>query len=59
MCLATMACIYTQHVQLSVTIFSTGGKFQPVSKFIELHTLALATHSYELLTHGAIPGEAL
>ena len=32
-----------------VTIFSTGGKFRPVSNFTELHTLTLAARSYTLL----------
>ena len=32
-----------------VTIFSTGGKFRPVSNFTESHTLTLATRSYALL----------
>ena len=34
-----------------VTIFSTGGKFRPVSNFTYLHTLTLATCSYALLVH--------
>ena len=29
-----------------VTIFSTGGKFQMVSNFTELHALTQAAHSY-------------
>ena len=29
-----------------VTIFSTGGKFRPVSNFTELHALTLVVHSY-------------
>ena len=33
-----------------VTIFSTGGKFRPVSNFTELHALTLAARSYALLT---------
>ena len=33
------------------TIFSTGGKFQPVSNFTELHALTVATRSYVLLIH--------
>ena len=33
-----------------VTIFSTGGKFQPVLNFMELHTLTLVACSYALLT---------
>ena len=37
-------------VQYSVTIFSTGSKFQPVSNFTELHALTQATRSYALLT---------
>jgi len=32
-----------------VTIFSTGGKFWPISKFTELHGLIPATRSYALL----------
>ena len=32
-----------------VIIFSTGGKFRPVSNFTELHTLTLATRFYALL----------
>ena len=32
-----------------VTIFSTGGKFGPVSNFEKLHTLTLATRSCVLL----------
>ena len=36
----------TQHAQY-VTIFSTGGKFQPVSNFTELHALTLVAHSYD------------
>ena len=39
----------TQHAPVRVTIFSTGGKFRPVSNFTELHTLTLATRSYTLL----------
>ena len=38
-----------QHAQLRVTIFSTGGKLRPVSKFTELHALTLAASSYALL----------
>ena len=34
-----------------VTIFSTGGKFQPVLSFIYLHTLTLAVRSYALLLY--------
>ena len=38
--------------RVHVTIFSTGGKFQPVSNFTELHALTLAACSYALLaTH--------
>ena len=44
MCLATMAYVYAQAVcTVCVTIFSIGGKFQPVSNFTELHALTLAT----------------
>ena len=43
-----MAYVYTAHAG-RVTIFSTGGKFRPVSKFTELHSLALAARSYALL----------
>ena len=32
-----------------VTIYSTGGKFQPVSICTKLHALTLATRSYALL----------
>ena len=32
-----------------VTIFSTGGKFRPVSNFTWLHALTLAARSYVLL----------
>ena len=32
-----------------VTIFSTGGKFHPVSIFTLLHALTLVAHSYVLL----------
>ena len=32
-----------------VTIFSTGGKFRPVSIFMELHALTLVARSYALL----------
>ena len=34
---------------MRVTIFSTGGKFHPVSIFTQLHTLTLVAHSYALL----------
>jgi len=43
-----MAYVYTAHAGC-VTIFSDGDKFRPVSKFTELHSLALATCSYLLL----------
>ena len=36
---------------MCVTIFSTGGKFRPVSIFTQLHTLTLVTRSYALLLH--------
>ena len=39
LCLLTAA-------QLRVTIFNTGGKFQLVSNFTELHTLTLAACPY-------------
>ena len=32
-----------------VTIFSTGGKFRPVSNFTELHAHTLVARSYALL----------
>ena len=32
-----------------VTIYSIGGKFQPISNFMELRTLTLAARSYVLL----------
>ena len=38
-------------VQVCVTIFSSGGKFQPVSSFTELHTLTQAACSYAFLIH--------
>ena len=50
MWLATMAYMYTA-CPVRVTIFSTGGKFQPVSNFTELHTLTLAARSYALQHH--------
>ena len=37
-----------------VTIFSTGGKFRPVSNFTELHALTQASHSYALLDKPSI-----
>ena len=46
--LATMAYVYAA-CAVRVTIFSTGGKFQPVSNCTELHTLTLAARSYALL----------
>ena len=40
----------TQHVRaVSVTVFSTGGKFRPVSNFTGFPTLTQATCSYTLL----------
>ena len=36
-------------VQYMLLFFSTGGKFQPVSNFMELHALTPATRSYALL----------
>ena len=47
MCLATMAYVYGA-CPVRVSIFSAGGKFQPVSKFTELHALTLAARSYAL-----------
>ena len=47
-CLATVAYVYSA-CAVHVTIFSSGGKFWPVSNFTELHTLTLAAHSYALL----------
>ena len=44
MCLATMPYVYAR-----LLFFSTGGKFQLVSSFTELHALTLAAHSYALL----------
>ena len=43
-----MAYVYAA-CAVCVTIFSTGGKFRPVSTFMELHTLTLAARSYALL----------
>ena len=37
------------HTAARVTIFSTGGKFGPVSNFTELHALTQVAHSYVLL----------
>ena len=48
MCLATMPYVYTAS-QVCVIIFSTGGKFQLLSNFTELHNLTPATRSYEFL----------
>ena len=45
---STMAYV---HMQLHVTIFSTGGKFQQGSNFTELHALTQAAHSYALLLY--------
>ena len=39
----------TCNCTVHVTIFSTGGKFQPVSTFTELHALTQATRFYALL----------
>ena len=36
------------HVHVGVTIFSTGGKFQPVSNFRELDAHTQVAHSYAL-----------
>ena len=47
-CLATMAYVNAA-CTVCVTIFSTGGKFQPVSNFTQLHALPLAARSYALL----------
>ena len=46
--LATMAYVYTA-CAVHVTIFSTTGKFRPISNFMELHALTLAARSYALL----------
>ena len=35
---------------MRVTVFSTGGKFCPVSIFMQLHALTLVTRSYALLS---------
>ena len=43
--------VYTAYT-VYVTIFSTGGKFRPVSNFTELHALTPAAHSYALLLCG-------
>jgi len=43
-----MAYVYATCL-VCVTIFSTGGKFCPVSNFTELYALTLATCSYALL----------
>ena len=43
-----MAYVYAGYA-VHVTIFSTGGKFWPVSNFMELHAPTLATCSYALL----------
>ena len=45
MCLATMAYAYLQ-LRINVAIFSTDGKFQPISYFTELHALTQAPRSY-------------
>ena len=37
-------------VQYVLLFFSTDGKFRPVSNFMQLHTLTLATRSYTLLS---------
>ena len=54
-----MSKIYIQ-LGIRVTIFSTGGKFQPVWNFTYLHTLPLAARSYVLLgklrTHDMVEG---
>ena len=41
--------IAAQYCTVHVTIFSTGGKFQPVSNFTELHVFTQATRSCALL----------
>ena len=38
-----------QHAQGVLLFFSTGGKFRPVSNFLQLHVLTLAACSYALL----------
>ena len=48
-----MAYVYATCV-VRVTIFSTGGKFRPVSNFTELHTLTQAARSYSLLIYPII-----
>ena len=48
MCLATMAYVYAA-CAVRVTIFSMGGKFQPVSNLTWLHNPILAARSYALL----------
>ena len=45
-----MAYVYATG-QIRVTIFSTGGKFRPVSNFTELHALTQAARSYALLAN--------
>ena len=49
MCLVTMVYVYAT-CTVCVTILSTGGKFQPVSNFTELHALTQAIHSHALLS---------
>ena len=61
MCLATMPYVYAA-CRVHVTIFSTGGKFQLVSNFKELHTLTLAAHSthhpvFDSLQYAKLEGE--
>ena len=48
MCLATML-MFMCSCAVHVTIYSAGGKFQPVSNFTELHALTQAPRSYVLL----------
>ena len=41
----------TQHAQYVILfIFSSGGKYRPVSNFTELHALTLAARCYAVLT---------
>ena len=47
-CLETMAYVYAA-CAVRVTIFNSGGKFQPISNFTKLHTLTPAAHFHTLL----------
>ena len=44
-----MAYVMCSSCAVLITIFSTGGKFWPVSNFMELHALTQATRSHALL----------